>query len=258
MQHDTAIFGARLRQHRILARLRPVEGAAIDDGAADRIAVAADEFGQRMHDDIGAVFDRPHQIGRGQRVVDDQRQAMLAGDVADLLDVDEDAARIGETFDEDRLGLVVDLALEGRRIICFGPADFPAEVLEGMAELVDRAAIKLVGGDEVVAGLHQIVEDEHLRGVAGGDGKGRGAALERGDAFLEHRLRRVHDARVDVAEGLQPEQRRGMVGVIEDIGGGLVDRRGARAGRRIRLGAGMDGERVETGRTGHGNLPQVI
>ena len=83
--------------------------------------------------------------------------------------------------------------------------------------------------------------------MAGGDGERRRAAFERGDALLEHRLRRVHDAGVDVAEGLQPEQRGGVVGIVEDEGRRLVDRRGARAGRRIGLGAGMDGERVEAG-----------
>ena len=36
----------------------PVEGAAVDDHAADGGAVAADDFGRRMHDDIRAVFDR--------------------------------------------------------------------------------------------------------------------------------------------------------------------------------------------------------
>ncbi len=73
----------------------------------------------------------------------------------------------------------------------------------------------------------------------------RRAAFERRDALLEHRLGRVHDTRVDVAEGLQPKQRGGVVGVVEDVGGRLVDRRSARAGRRIRLGPGVDGERVE-------------
>ena len=76
VQHDAAIFGPRLRQHRIVAGFRPVERAAVDDDAAHRIAVAADELGQRMDDDVGAVLDRPHQVGRGQRVVDDQRQAV--------------------------------------------------------------------------------------------------------------------------------------------------------------------------------------
>jgi len=33
---------------------------------------------QRMHDDIGAMIDRADQIGRRQRVVDDQGHAGLA------------------------------------------------------------------------------------------------------------------------------------------------------------------------------------
>ena len=102
MQHDAAIFGARLRQHRIFAGFRPVEGAAVDDDAADRIAVAADEFRQRMDDDVGAMLDRPHEIGRRQRIVDDQRNAVLVGDLADRFEVDEFAVRIGEALDEDR------------------------------------------------------------------------------------------------------------------------------------------------------------
>jgi hypothetical protein len=46
-----------------------------------------------------------------------------------------------------------------------------------------------------------------------------------------------------------------VVGIVEDEGGGLVDRRGPGAGRRIGLGAGMNGQRIETGRTGHLSLP---
>jgi hypothetical protein len=71
----------------------------------------------------------------------------------------------------------------------------------------------------------------------------RGApALQRGDALLEGRHRRVADARIDVAEGLQVEQAGGVLGRIEDEGAGLVDRQRARAGRRVRLGAGMQAE----------------
>jgi hypothetical protein len=103
----------------------------------------------------------------------------------------------------------------------------------------------LLRGDEIFARPHERVEHQQLRRVAGRDRQRRRAALERRDALLEHGLRRVHDAGVDVAERLQPEQRRGVIGVVEDVGRGLVDRRRARAGRRIGLGAGMDGERVE-------------
>ncbi len=105
-----------------------------------------------MHDDVGAVLDRPHQIGAGQRVVDDQRQVVSARDVADLLDVDELAARIGEALDEDAARPLVDLALEARGIVRIGPAHLPGEILEGVAELVDRAAIEPARRDEIVTG----------------------------------------------------------------------------------------------------------
>ena len=84
---------------------------------------------------------------------------------------------------------------------------------------------------------------DDLGGVPGGDGQPRGAAFERGDALLEHRVGRIADAGIDVAEGLQAEQRGGVVDVLEYERGGLIDRRGARAGGGIRLGAGVDRER---------------
>jgi len=46
-----------------------------------------------------------------------------------------------------------------------------------------------------------------------------------------------------------------MVGVAEHIGGRLVDRRLARAGRRVGPGTGMDLQRVETVAGGHRTLP---
>ena len=75
VQHDAVVFRARLGQHRIALLARPVERAAIDDHAADRVAVAAEKLRQRVHDDVGAVVDRLAEVGRRQRVVDDQRHA---------------------------------------------------------------------------------------------------------------------------------------------------------------------------------------
>ena len=112
-------------------------------------------------------------------------------------------------------------------------ATAPAEVLEGMGELVDRAAVQLAGRHELVAGLQERVEDHHLRGVAGGDRERRRAALQRRHALLQDRVGRIADAAVDVPEGLQPEERGGVVDVVEDEGGGLVDRRRPGAGRRV-------------------------
>ena len=255
VQHDAVVFGPRLAQHRIAVLARPVERAGVDDHAADRVAVAAEEFRQRMNDDVGAVVDRLAEVGRRQRVVDDQRHAGAAGDVGDRLDVGDDAAGIGDQLDEDRLGLRRHRALERRDVVGVGPRHVPAEILERVIELVDRAAIELARGDELVAGLHQAVEHQHLRGVAGGDREPRGAAFERGDALLQHGVGRIADAGVDVAEGLQAEQRGRVIDVVEHERRGLIDRGRARAGGRIGLRAGMDRKRGKAGSAfGHGAL----
>ena len=201
-----------------------------------------------MHDDVGAMLDRADQIGRGERVVDDERHAGLFGDRRDRLEVGDDAAGIGDELDEDRLGLRRDRGVEAEPAsVASAQRTFQPNFAKDVVELVDRAAIELARGDELVARLQQRVEGEHLRRVARGDGKRRRAAFERRDALLQHRLGRVHDARIDVAEGLEIEQSRRVLGIVEDIGRGLIDRRGARAGRGVGLGAGMDGERVEAG-----------
>ena len=72
-----------------------------------------------------------------------------------------------------------------------------------MAELVDGAAIQLFRRHEFGAGFHQRVEDEELRRMARRRRQRRGAAFERRDAFLEHGVGRVGEARVDVAEDLK-------------------------------------------------------
>ena len=74
-------------------------------------------------------------------------------------------------LDEDRLGLRRKRGLEARRIVGIGEARRPAEILVGVIELVDRAAVKLGRRDELVARLHQGVEGDELRRMAGSDGK---------------------------------------------------------------------------------------
>ena len=206
-----------------------------------------------MHHDVGAVLDRPAEIGRRQRVVDDQRHAGAFGESRDRRDIGDDAARIGDRFDEDRLGFGRNRALEARDVVGIGPHHVPAEILERVVELIDRAAIELPGGDEFLARTHQAVHDDHLRRVAGGDGQPRGAAFQRGNALLEHGAGRIANARIDVAEGLQAEQRSGVVDALEHERRGLIDRGRARAGGGIGLRAGVNGERGKAwAAVGHG------
>ena len=160
-------------------------------------------------------------------------------DRRDLFDVDDDAAGVGEVLDKDRLGPRGHRAAEILRIGRVDKMAGPAELLERQAELGQGAAIEVARGDELIARLHQREKHQELRGVARGR-RDRGAAtFEAGDALFEHRHGRIGEARIDVAEIVQVEERGGMVDILEDIGCRLVDRGRARPGHRIRRGTGM-------------------
>ncbi len=155
-------------------------------------------------------------------------------------------------LDEDRLGVRRHRALEASDVVGVGPDHIPSKTLEGVAELVDRAAIELARRDEFVTGVEQHLESHNLCRVAGGYRQCRGAAFESCDTLLQHRLRRVADPGIDIAERLQAEQRSGVIGIVEHEGRGLVDRRCPRAGSRIGLRARVHGKGGKARRTiGH-------
>src|SRR5699024_3690019 len=102
----------------------------------------------------------------------------------------------------------------------------------------------LVGGDDVVAGPGELREGDEL-GAHPGRGRDRAdTTLERGDALLERGDRGIADAGVDVAVLLQREQGPGVVRVVEDERGRLVDRDDAGAVLGARRAAGVLGTRA--------------
>mmetsp|Transcript_5968 Transcript_5968/g.23715 ORF Transcript_5968/g.23715 Transcript_5968/m.23715 type:complete len:341 (+) Transcript_5968:5957-6979(+) len=239
--------------------LGPGEFAGVDDGAADAGAVAAEVFGQRVHDDVGAVLDRPAQVGRGHGVVDDQRHAMGVGDGGDLLDVGHIALRVAERLDEDGLGLVVDQRGEAVGLAVVGELGADAVLRQRVREQVVGAAIERAGRDDVVARLGQGQDGIGDRRLARGHGQRTDAAFQRREALLQHIVGRVHDAAVDVAGHLQVEQVGAMLGAVEGIGHGLVDRHGDRLGGRVRRVAavhrqGLEAPVVAGIGLGHGGL----
>ena len=110
------IGARRLGQLRELAVV-PVELAAIDDDAADAVAMAAHELRQRVHHDVGAVIDRPAHVGRRESVVDHQRNAVLVRDLGHRFDVEHVAARIADRLAVEALRLRRDGLAEILRIV---------------------------------------------------------------------------------------------------------------------------------------------
>jgi len=91
-----------LQEREPLVQLRGVEGGR----AHDDIRVPVDVLGHRVHHDVGAVVQRVLHVGRQERVVDDDEDAVLVGDAGDGADVDERERRVRRRLDPDELGFI--------------------------------------------------------------------------------------------------------------------------------------------------------
>ena len=241
---QSAVARHRLAEERELLGV-PVEAARLDDDAAEGRAVPAEELRGRVRDDVGAPLDRAVEVGRRDRRVDDERDAVGVRDVGEALEVGDLARRVRDRLDEERLGLLGD-----RRGVVGGVGGaherrLDAEAAQRDIQLGDRAAVEVRRGHDVVAGADEAREGDVLRAEARRGGDGAESALEARDALLEARHGGVREARVDVAVLLQGEAGRGIRGVVEDERGRLVDRQ--RAGARHLVGdvARVDGAGLE-------------
>src|SRR5580658_565483 len=80
-----------------------------------------------------------------------------------------------------------------------------AEARQRMGEEIDGAAVERGRGDDVVAGAGERRDGEMHRRHTARRAHRADPLLERGKALLEHRRRRIGDARVDVPGTLEVE-----------------------------------------------------
>src|ERR1019366_4288789 len=83
--------------------LGPGKLTGIHDGAADARSMAPKVLGERVYDDVCAVFDGLAQIRSGYRIVDDQGHAVTMGNLGDTLEVRDVALWFSYLFHEHRL-----------------------------------------------------------------------------------------------------------------------------------------------------------
>ncbi len=237
---------------------RVVELPPVDDDPADRRAVTADELGRRVHDDVGAVLERAAQVGRGERAVDHERDVVLVRDRGHALEVEHVALRVPDALPVEGPRVRANRGAPGVEVVgVVDEADLHPELRERVVQLVVRAAVEGGRRHDVPSALGQVGERHELRGLPARGRQGADPALECRHPVLERRLRGVHDPRVDVAELLEPEQRRGVRGVAEDVAGGLVDRDGPRPRRRVGCRTRVHLLGLESPALGHVGSPRV-
>ena len=180
---------------------------ARQDDAAEHAPLAVDVFGGRVDDAIGAELHRMLQQRRGEHVVDHQGRASPMHDLGDAGDVDELERRIGRRFEERRLGVRTQSRPPGVKIGAVDQGRGDAEARQQLLDHIETRAEQSPRGDDVVASL----ELAHERGGDGGhSARGRArrlGAFEQRHPLLEHRDRRIGEARIDEARIVALEAR---------------------------------------------------
>mmetsp|Transcript_60628 Transcript_60628/g.149087 ORF Transcript_60628/g.149087 Transcript_60628/m.149087 type:complete len:335 (+) Transcript_60628:659-1663(+) len=248
-----AMVGRLRLSERLELALAPVELPAVDDDTSHGVAVPAHVLGERVDHNVGTVLDGPAQIGRGEGVVHQQGHLDGVGGVGEGLEVDDDAARVGEGLNEESLHVGLrERLLDSLDVLAVHEVARPAVLKDRAGELSDGATVQVLRGDDLVARVHEGVEGGELGRVPAGRAHPHDAPLEVGDLGAELHDRGVGQAGVDHSRFLQREQARSVGRVIEHKGGrrGDVGRAGARG--RVRGAAGVERARLEPGERDRG------
>ncbi len=114
--------------------------AAPGNHTAHATALAIDELGGRMHDNISAQQQRLLQGRRAETVVDDQHRALGVGDLGQRRDVDQFSQGIGRRFDEEHFGVGLDRRVPAAQLCERNVIHLDTKALEVLVEQADGRA----------------------------------------------------------------------------------------------------------------------
>ena len=220
----------RLAQSRELVGMgRPVEVAAVHDGAAHRCGVPVHVFRGGVGHDVGPPLEGAAVDGRGEGVVHDERHAVAVGHPGEAFDVEHVSARVREGLAEEALRVRPEGGLDAL-VLPFRVHEgaFDAQLLHRHAEEVERAAVDGVAGDEVVARLADVEHGVEVGRLPRGGQDGPHAPFQPCD-FVGHGVAGgVLQAGIEIARVFQVEEPGHLVAVVVFEGGALVDGEHAR------------------------------
>ena len=197
--------------------------------------MAADELGGGVNNNVSAVLNGADQVRGAEGVVDDQGQAVLVGNLGNGVNVGNVRVGVTQGLQVDGAGVLLDGVLDLGQVMGVDKGGGHAESGQGVLQQVGGAAVDGFLGNDVTAVLGQGLDGVVDGGSAGSNGQSGNTALQSRDALLEHILGGVGQTAVNVAGVLQVEAVSGVLGVMEHVGSGLVNRHGAGIGDGVSL-----------------------
>ena len=235
-KHCAMVARVGLGKRRILVWIcLPVKCAAIHNHATERCAMTADEFGSRMHHHISAVLDRTNKVGSAESVIDNEWNAVAVSHLSDSVEVGYIRIRVAEGLGIHRLGIWANCLFERFEVVDIHNRVANALSLERVSNQIERAAIEVVGSDNVVAVACDILQRIGCGSGTRSHSEGSHTTFEGCDALLKHRLGRIGETAIDISRVAKRETVGSVLRVAEHITCCLVDRHRACIGCRIGL-----------------------
>ncbi len=207
----------------------PIKLPPVHENPSQTHPVTTDPFRQRRNHNVRTVLQRSAQVGRRKGGIDNEGKAGVMRTLGNDFQIANLKGGIGARLAEEGPRLLIGRPGEIGRILGVDEPHLDAETGEDVVELRVRSPVQGVGGDDVVPRPREVddgVEDGRCAGADGEAAEGV-RALQLGVAALEDVRGGVHEAGVDVAELLEAEQLRGVLGVSEHERGGAVQRNAA-------------------------------
>ena len=168
-----------------------------------------------MRHDVAAKLERSAQDRRRERVIDDERHAVLVRDLRELRNVENRARGIRHRLAENALRVRTERRLNRLRVrIRIDERELNAELLERDREEIERAAVDLRGADDMVAGVADVENRKGRRRLSRRSQDRRHAPFERRDLLRHEIVRRICQPRVEIASRLQVKEIAHVLGRI--------------------------------------------
>ena len=121
---------------------KPVKLTRINDYATNRVAVPTNKLGGRVHNDVSAVSDWVYDSRACGCIVNNERQAMLVGNLGYGCDINRVQLWVTNRFGIDRLGIWLYRRFKGTWVKWIHKGCCDAKLWERVTEEVPRTAVE--------------------------------------------------------------------------------------------------------------------
>ena len=164
--------------------------------------MTAEELRSRVYHNVGTMLQRTNEIRCAEGVIYDEGDAMLVSHCSHTFEVEHVRVGITEGLGIHHLGVGLDSSIEGFEIVHVNNGIRNTLRSQCVGNQVVGTTIEVVGSDDVIAVLHDILQRISDGSSTTGHSQTCHTTLKGSDAILEHTLSGVGETTTCVGSGV--------------------------------------------------------